>query len=323
MVTDKSHYLQVIDNFPAQCKQAIDLVQGKTITGEIANIVICGMGGSAIGGDILRCLMKDTNMPVFVNRGYELPEFVDAYSLVILLSYSGNTEETLSCLYQAKDKEAHIYAITSGGALAEQCDKVIKIPGGMQPRAALGYLFFPVLGLLGNSGILKSTGEDFQDMLKAITDVEAIKDQAKAIAKKIKEKTALIYASRTMGPVAYRWKTQINENAKQPAFANVFSELNHNEIAGFQFMNRNEYIAILLKDEHEDPRMAKQMNTAKEVIDSRIDVIEVPLNGNVLLTKMFWAIFLGDYVSYYLAMHNRTDPADVEVIEWLKKRLQA
>jgi len=322
MPIDKSNFVQVIDTFSTQIKQAVELVKGRAISGEIANIVVCGMGGSAIAGDILQSLMRNTNMPVFVCRDYQIPSFVDEYSLVFLISYSGNTEETLSCLKQAKEKQAKIFAITSGGKLAEQVDKAISIPPGLQPRAALPFLFFPLLGLLSNAGILNTNVEDVNELLEIIKDTESLKDQAKEIAKKIKEKTAIIYASPTFAPAAYRWKTQINENAKQPAFSNSFSEMNHNEIAGYQFLNREEYISIFVRDDKDNERIKKRFDVAKEVIDRKIDIIEIKTKGQSLLARMFSTILLGDYVSYFLALHNRVDPAPVEIIEWFKKKLE-
>ena len=142
---DSANMLKVIEDFPHQCQTALELAKGITVSGKVDKIIIAGMGGSAVGGDLLRLYMHDSRIPVMTIRDYKLPNFVDENTLVFAVSYSGNTEETLSAFEDAAKKKAKIVAVTSGGQLAEKAKKVIKIPSGLQPRAALGYLFFPVL----------------------------------------------------------------------------------------------------------------------------------------------------------------------------------
>lgn len=321
MVIDKSNYLGVLENFSKQCREALTLPKGETISGEITSILVCGMGGSAIGGDLLKSYLANTNIPVFVNRNYSIPKFVDNYTLVFTVSYSGNTEETLSCFKQAKEKNANIWAICSGGKLADLADKKILIPKNYQPRAAIGYLFFPMLGLLHNSGIANVTNTELNEMLALLKNTDEFKEKAKDLAKKIRGKLPIIYSSELLAPVAYRWRTQINENAKLPALHHIFPEMNHNEINAFMNMNRKDFIVIMLRDEQDSDRIKKRMDITRDIIENTIDVEEVYTKGSSLLARMFYSLYLGDFTSYYLAIDNRVDPTPVDVIERLKKEL--
>ena len=320
MVLDSQNMLQTIKDFPNQCREALSLPKGLSISNDIGNIVVAGMGGSAIGGDLLKSYLSDAKIPVYVSRGYKLPSFVNENSLVFAVSYSGNTEETLSSLKDAKEKNAQIVGITSGGKLAIECKKVVKIPSGFQPRAALGYLFFPMLGVLHNSKIARVKNEDVNEMLGILKHTDGFNDYAQKLAKNLKDKIPVIYSSEAFGAVAMRWKTQINENAKMPAFYNVFSEMNHNEIAGYKGMDRN-FAAVIIRDKHDNERIKKRMDVCKEIMESRINVEEVETQGNSLLARMFSAIYLGDFVSYHLALWNRVDPGPVDIIEKMKRKI--
>ena len=320
MTLDSQNLLQVIKDFPKQCREALDLPKGISINGQVNNIVITGMGGSAVGGDFLKIYLNDTNIPVYVNRDYKLPNFVDENTLVFAVSYSGNTEETLSSLKDAKERNAQIIGITSGGKLADECEKVIKIPSGLQPRAALGYTFFPALGILHNSNIVRVKNEDLNEMLDILKQTDKFIDQGEELAKKLKEKIPVIYASEALGAIAFRWKTQINENAKMPAFNNVFSEMNHNEIAAYKGMDRK-FTSILIRDKFDNDRIKKRMDICKEIMEVYVDVEEVQTQGESLLARMFSTIYLGDFVSYYMALGNRVDPSPVEIIEGMKQKL--
>jgi glucose/mannose-6-phosphate isomerase len=266
--------------------------------------------------------MHDSKIPVFVVRGYKMPGFVDENTLVFAVSYSGNTEETISAFEDASKKKAKIVAVTSGGYLGQAAKKVVKIPSGLQPRAALGYVFFPVLGVLVNSGIIDVRGKDVEEMLDILSKKEDFGAVGERIAKKVKDKIPIVYASELLSPVAYRWKTQFNENSKNPAFYHTFSEMNHNEIAGYQFMRKGDFAAIFIRDKEDNDRIKKRMDITKEIISTRVDVEEVFARGDSLLSRMFSALYYGDFASYYLALANRVDPAPVTVIENLKKKLK-
>jgi glucose/mannose-6-phosphate isomerase len=320
MTLDSQNILQVIRDFPKQCREALNLPQGISVSEDVSNIIVTGMGGSAMGGDLLKIYMKNTNIPVYVNRDYKVPNFVNENSLVFAVSYSGNTEETLSAFNDAKEKNAKIIGITSGGKLADECEKVVKIPSGLQPRAALGYLFFPMLGILHNTNLVRVKNDELNEMIGILKQTDKFNDIGEELSKKLKDKIPIIYASEALGSIAMRWKTQINENAKMPAFYNVFSEMNHNEIAGYKGMDRK-FAVVMIRDKHDNERIKKRMDVCKEIMEVYADVEEIHTEGESLLARMFSAIYLGDFVSYYLAMWNRSDPGPVEIIEDMKKKL--
>ena len=322
MPIDNSNMLKVIEEFPAQCKTALGLAKGMTVSGKIDKIVVAGMGGSAVGGDLLKSYLHNSKMPVFVVRDYKVPNFVDKNTLVFVVSYSGNTEETISAFESAERNKAKIIAVTSGGALSAQAKKVIKIPVGLQPRAALGYLFFPLLGVMANSNITAVNGDEITEMLNILSNTNGFKAFGEGIAKKIGLKVPIIYASELLSPVAYRWKTQFNENSKAAAFSHAFSEMNHNEIAGYQTMDRNKFISIFIRNEGDNERIKKRMDITKEIISTKVDVEEVFTKGEYLLSRIFSGIYYGDFASYYLALANKIDPTPVAVIENLKRRLK-
>lgn len=321
MASDPANYIKFLEHFAVQCREALALPKGMAISGEINNIVVCGMGGSAIGGDILKAYMGHSHTPVFVCRNYELPAFADEHSLVFCVSYSGNTEETLACFKQAQAKRANVWAFCSGGKLAEVGKKTIKIPSGLQPRAALGYLFFPMLGLLHNSNLIEVKNAELNEMLTELRNVEEYRKNGEMLARKLENKIPVIYSSVLMGAAAYRWKTQINENAKQPAFFHVFPEMNHNELVGYQSMKRELFQVILLRDKSDPERIKKRMDIFKELAGHKADIEEVHAKGTGLLCRIFSLIYYGDFASYYLALRNRVDPTPVAIIEELKKRM--
>ncbi len=321
MPIDSSNMLKVIDEFPIQCKTSLGLAKGMSVSGKLNKIIVAGMGGSAVGGDLLRLYMHDSKIPVMTVRDYKLPDFVDENTLVFVVSYSGNTEETLSAYEDALRKKAKIIAVTSGGMLREKASKCVKIPSGLQPRAALGYLFFPVLGVLVNSGIVKENQNEINEMFEILAKKEDFRAFGEKLAKKIGNKTPLIYASEQFSAVAYRWKTQFNENSKIAAFTHTFSELNHNEIVGYQTMAKDKFISIFIRDNNDHERIKKRMDITKEIISQKIDVEEIYTKGSFLLSRLLSGLYYADYASYYLAIQNKIDPTPVYVIENLKKKL--
>ena len=322
MPIDNSNMLKVIEDFPAQCKTALGLPKGMSVSGKADKIVIAAMGGASVGVAVVNVSIHNFKIPVFVVRDYQVLNFVDEKTLFFAVSYSGNTEETLSAFDDAAKKKANIMAVTSGGMLGSKAKKVIKIPSGLQPRAALGYLFFPVLGVLANSNIVDVKSSEVEEMLDILSKTDDFKVVGERIAKKIKQRIPLVYASEMLEPVAYRWKTQFNENSKSAAFYHVFSEMNHNEIVGYQNINKNDFVAIFIRDKQDNDRIKKRMDITKEIISTRIDIEEIFTRGESLLARMFSGIYYGDFASYYLALANRIDPTPVNVIENLKKRLK-
>tara|TARA_Y100000310_G_scaffold338992_1_gene430249 strand:+ start:14548 stop:15504 length:957 start_codon:yes stop_codon:yes gene_type:complete len=316
--------IKVIEEFPAQCQTGLELTQGLTVTSKISSIVVAGMGGSGVAGDVLKAYMENqkSSILVHVSKDYTLPESVNSETLVFINSYSGNTEETLSSYNEAVKKNAQIIGITSGGELAEKCNRVIKLPPNFQPRAALGFLFFPILGVLNNTGIINVSTDEIKETLKLLEDTEEFRSEGRDIAKQIAERTPLIYATNKFAVAAYRWKCQLNENGKIHAFSNVFSELNHNEIVGYTTSKKEKFVTILLRDALDHPRNIKRMDITKNIISQKADVIEINSKGQSFLARLFSFIYLADYASYFIAMNQRIDPTPVAVIENLKKELR-
>ncbi|MBD3163836.1 bifunctional phosphoglucose/phosphomannose isomerase [Candidatus Woesearchaeota archaeon] len=321
MVIDKSNMKQILTDFPKQCREALALAKGIKAA-DFNKIVVCGMGGSAIGGSILKAFLAEAGLPVYVIRDYDISENIDKKTLVFAISYSGNTEETLSALTKAKNKGAKTIAITSGGKLIDLADTIIKVPAGLQPRNAIAYLFFPIIGVLYNSGIVDVKNKDLNEMIKIISDTEYFDEKGRELAKKIKDKTPVIYSSARMEPCAYRFKSEINENAKHPAFHNVFPELCHNELEGYSSMERSGFIVIMIRDSGDHERIKKKMDICKSLFEHTVDVEEITTMGNSLLARMFSAIYIGDWTSYHLALWKRQDPTPVHIIENLKKSLK-
>ncbi len=321
MVVDNSNMADVLRAFPQQCKESLGLAKGIKVTGKITKIVVCGMGGSAIGGHLLKTFMEDKPLPVFLVRDYNLPAFVDESTLVFAVSYSGNTEETLSCLLEAKNRKARIIAITTGGRLGDLAESCITVPTGLQPRNAIAYLFFPMIGVLYNSGLIKVQNADIAEMLKILAEPASFEEKAKEHAKKIRDRTPIIYSSSRMEVCAYRFKCELNENAKHPSYYHVFPELCHNELVGHQGMERSKFIVFILKSKLDHERITKRMDICRKIFEDRLDVEELQAQGNSLIAQLFSLIYLGDWISYHLAIMKSVDPTPVYIIEHLKKEL--
>jgi len=325
ILVDRSDMKGVLERFPAMIREAVELGKGFNITGEIRRIVVTGMGGSAISGDILRSLMKDSEIHVSVNKGYTLPRFVDANTLVIAISYSGNTEETVSAYRDALRRKATVVSISSGGKLEELArmneTTHIKVPKGIQPRLSTPYLLLPMLNVLAASGLIDNQADSLVQMSKTI-GIQQIKERAQDIAVKLKGKVPLIYSSDDLLCVAEKWKTDINENAKVPAFYNLFPEFNHNEICSFLNLV-GEYFVVMIKDEGDHERVKKRISIVKKLIMKQgVDVIELSLTGETLLVRIMSSIYQGMWISYYLALEYGVYPTDVSIIEDLKKELE-
>lgn len=338
---DKQGMYGLIYDFPRQ------LVEG-THLGHIVdlnlenfapeNIILAGMGGSAIGGDLIRSyLVYELKIPFLVCRNYNLPKLVNDKSLVFVSSYSGNTEETLSAYQEAKTKNAKIIAITSGGILLDECREdgfpFILIPQGFPPRAALGYSYAPVMVILSR---LKLIGNKLEEFEKTINFLEGKRTEyskerkkkqnlAKSLALELYGKIPIIYSSADyFDAVGYRWKGQLCENSKVLAFNNCFPEFNHNELVGWKVLDhiRGKLIVILLKDKEDHPRIQRRMKIVKDIIKKeKVKVIEIESQGENLLSRIFSLIQLGDFTSFYLAILNGEDPTPVKVIDYLKRKL--
>jgi len=353
---DKANMIELLEEFPQKMRDALRLGEEFIIptgflpdpatTTAIAtipsqnfkNIVVLGMGGSAIGGDLLSDYLSDElSIPIVVIRGYDIPKFVDENTLVFTVSYSGNTEEILSTLKKCLGMKARIIALTSGGKLAvlsqENNFPEIKVPAGIQPRAAISYLFFPILKVLERLGLIKERNNEIEETISVLQDLSreycaespSKNNLAKRVALSLYQHLPLIYGSEgLLEAVAMRWKTQINENSKWPCFWNVFPELDHNEIVGYEIENNiNRQVKIIyLQDKEGLLRLEQRREITRKIIEHKVaEFMVCSTKGKGKMARMFSLIFLGDLASYYLAILNQVDPTPVACIEDLKKEL--
>jgi len=318
---DSERYLALLENFPEQIKQGIEI--GKKIKlkkRKFENIIVHGMGGSGITGKILECLFEnELKIPIQTNKDYNIPEFVSKNTLFIAVSYSGATEETLQGTRKAKEKKAFILGISSGKKFSDECNYLIKIPEGYPPRAASAFLVIPLIFALEKLGLIKSKEKQIQEFIKlAETEKKDIENKAKDTAKKLFKKQIFVYSTQSIGISSFRWMTQINENSKDFCHANVLPELNHNEIN----MKYKKGVFVFLKTNNESTQMKKRISFTKKVFSKHNKIIEFTTKGQALFCKLFYVIYLGDFVSYYLALLNKVDPYPVPVINELKKELK-
>lgn len=316
----------------------LDLALGSSYQKEYRQIVVSGLGGSAIGGDILRTYTaRRAKIPVVVVRDYDIPAFVNQDTLFLAVSYSGNTEETLSAYSQAREKQASIICITTGGKLKSRAEEdgcaVVAIPAGLVPRAATGYLFAPLALILEKLGIAAGVRQELQETVNVLRgmrdslqpEAPMATNQARMIARQLKDSLPVIWGTSGISEVAaLRWKAQINENAKCPAYYNVFPELNHNEIVGFEAPPQllGLMSCIILRDQYDHDRVKRRIEISKGIIKDRVkSIVEVSSQGESYLARFYSLVYVGDYASVYLALEYGINPAPVAVIDYLKAEL--
>lgn len=306
-------------------------------------IVLAGMGGSAMGGDLVRNYTQyELKVPFTIIRNYDLPKYVNENYLVFISSYSGNTEETVNALYEALNRNAKVICIASGGIIKEEAEKhnlpLISLPEGFQPRVALGYSFVPILRVLENLNLIPTKQEKLdktQNLIQKLSDqycIESNDNKAKELAEKIYNGgnmlTPVIYGNDDFfSTVAARWQIFIYENAKAYSAIGVFPELNHNQMMGWLGIENSfkDFIFILLRDPDEHEAMKKRVEASKNILIEKFGedkIIEIYPQGETTLEHMFSLIYLGDWISYYLAILKRIDPTKVELVEKLKTLLK-
>lgn len=338
---DRQGMLEILERFAEQIQEALEIGERAEVPfarSAIQNILISGLGGSAIGGDFVRAYLgRNLSVPVHVNRDYSVPNFVGPSTLAFLCSYSGNTEETLSSFRQAREAGAQVICLTSNGELErlgqERGCPVVKIPGGYPPRTALGYSAVPLLRILSKLGIAPDLNSEIQDSLNLVrTKIQSYgpgspleQNSAKGLAYRVHRRLPLIYGSQDrLEIVAVRWRGQFSENGKNLAYSSVLPEMNHNEIVGWN--HPAELLAltlpIFLRDREDHPRVQMRMEFTRKLLGEKAGtVLEYWTEGETWLERLWSLILLGDYASIYLAFLNDEDPTPVEVIESLKKRL--
>jgi len=332
--------LRHLQQFPEQCQRAwhnaTDFGYPKDYL-KVDKVVVAGMGGSAIGGDFIRRLaMLENTLPVWVHRDYGLPPYVDRNTLLIFSSYSGNTEETLSCFSESLRTQARKIVLTTGGKLKTLAEKeripVLTIDYEAPPRAAFSHSFVTLLGIFHSLRFLQDKSADMKESLAVMKRIEdSVSERtpldanpAKQLAADLYGRLAVIYGAGLLSDVALRWKTQVNENSKAWAFHEVFPELNHNAVVGYPFPDeqRHKVMVVLLHSASLHPRISTRYHVTGEILTKAgVKHKRIEATGRSPLAQMIGLVLLGDYVSFYLAMLNRTDPMPVPVIDTLKSRL--
>ena len=337
---DKEDMYQSIWDFPENIIDAIELSESITLKNEyrdVNNIIIAGMGGSAIGGDVVYSLIKnEIKIPFVVNRGYDLPAGASSSTLIICSSYSGNTEETMSILEEAKSLGAKVIGITTGGVLESLCKNYsfdfVNIPSGLQPRAALAFSFIPLLYILKKTSLInvevKNWLESSVDLIKSKREEYSSDKENNPVyqlANKLYNKLPIIYAdSGSLETLAVRLKGQICENSKILAYHSIYPEMNHNEIVGWENNEKyfSNYYVLWLMDEEMNSRNKSRKNIISEILsDLNVSQQEIKVDGNSFKERFLLLIHYGDWLSYWCAILHNTDPSPVKNIQTLKDKL--
>ena len=332
---DQSNLRQVILDSADQFAEGLRLAKDIKPEGDFKSIMISGMGGSALPGNILRIYLNDLfkksdsrkRLAVYQNRFYSLPPEAYNSCLNFVCSYSGNTEETVASFREILENKLYCVGISSGGEVEKICRENnvphIKLPAGIQPRMATGYFFASIFQVLVNSGIIVDKTEGLIKLAESLKKkTEELENRGKEIAKKLVGKTPVIYSSAKFKSLAMIWKIKFNENSKVPAFCNFFPELNHNEMVGFTNPQAKFFI-LMLRDSGDHPQNLKRFDiTAKLLREKGIEIEMIDMEDSNIFYKIFSTLCLGDWISYYLALEYNQDPTPVEMVEKFKSLLK-
>jgi len=335
---DKTSMLWDLEKYPEDSLHAIQLAESinleKYHKKRYTSVAFLGMGGSAIGGQLISdWLLNESKIPIIVNREYELPGFINKDTLVFAVSYSGNTEETLTAFNKACEIGCDIIAITSGGILEKKAIEgsitCIKIPGGRQPRSAIPYQFFIPATILKKLSLISESWNQMDETLHQMQQMRdeykpetlITKNLAKQLAIKINDTIPFVYGPNYCKGVTYRFKTQLNENSKTPANAGVFPEIFHNSIMGAE---GSEHVLepisfIIIRDPPGEEMISKKIDNFIQIIQEKVKLlVQMETRGTGMLARMFSIIYLGDFVSAYLGILNEHDPGTTFSIDRLK-----
>lgn len=334
---DKTNMLSFLENIVSHYRKAENNSRKLSLNyPKPDNIIIAGMGGSAIGGDLLKDWAKNKiDIPIEINRDYYLPSYANRKSLVMVLSYSGETEESLSSFLDALKKDCMLCCISSGGNLINYAKKAeiphLIVPSGIPPRAALPYMLTPLFMTLEKSSLFR-VSDEFDDAIGVLDQISkensykipTNKNYSKTMALKIGSSVPVIYGFGIYSSVARRFKQQFNENSKIPSRWDVFSELNHNEIVGWEQLGKfsNNYSAIFLRDKNEPVQIKSRIELTKSLLSMPSKTFEVWSKGKYNLSKMLSMICIGDFTSVYHAIMNKIDPTPVNTITHLKEKIK-
>lgn len=332
---DKENLRQIIIDSPKQIGAGLKLAEKININGSFDALMVSGMGGSALPANILRIYLnslyledqkKNKRFGIFQNRSYSLPPEAYDNCLNFFSSYSGNTEETVASLAEALKAALPSVGFASGGKVQELCEKnsvpCVSLPGGIQPRYALGYSFAAMFRVLVNAGMVENKTEELMTLSANLEKkVLALEEKGRDLAGKLVGKTPIIYASAKFKALAMIWKIKINENAKTPAFYNFYPELNHNEMVGFT-LPQGKFHVITLLDKNDHPQNIKRMRITAELLQEKgIETTIIEMENDNIFNTIFSTMLLGDWTAYYLALAYNQDPTPVEMVEDLKKKL--
>lgn len=336
---DRGGMLKALSRFPESCREAVEAAEKLPLDTLLRRVfkavIVVGVGGSAIGGHLLRdWLLESCPVLIYVSRGYHLPMFVDGETLVIAVSYSGNTEETLTAFHEAQERKCSLIAVTSGGELEKLSTKkrlpLLSLPKGMQPRAALPNQFFSLATLMRRLGFASDpwgeVGETFE-VLEAlrkdlVPETPTTGNPAKGLALGIRGLVPFVYGPRLFEAVAYRIRTELNENSKVPAGSSFFPEAFHNAVVGCEEPEEvlRSICAVIIRDPEGLQEIERKVDAFKLLLEPRISrVIEIRARGRGKLARMLSALYVGDYASTYLGLLYGLDPSSTDSIAALKR----
>ena len=336
--TDKNDMLSFCMDMAKHYEKALDATEQVTMDFSMPkNVVVTGMGGSAIGAELFKDLARDdARVPFEVSRAYSLPAYVDERSLVFVVSYSGETEETLSSFLDAVKKKCMVFCLSSGGSLLDFSERLgmpfLRVPAGIPPRAALPHLFTPLVVLLEKLGVVSGVSGGFSEVISVLGRIseenapeKATTDNfAKRLAVGIDGSVPVVYGFGVFRGVAQRFKTQFNENSKVPSKWEFFSEVDHNEVMGWEHAGRLAkcFSAIFIRDKNESVEIRNRIEITKELMPQGSKLFEVWSQGEGVLARMLSVVCVGDFASVYLALLRGVDPTPVETISVLKARMK-
>lgn len=321
----------LIENFPSQLEAAYANALATSLKGSsnaFSNVIVTGLGGSGIGGKIVAQLIQDeVTLPIIINNDYLLPAFASASTLVVVSSYSGDTEETLSAMRDALKRGCTVVCISSGGQITELARKrkleVLTIPGGQPPRSQFGYSAISLIRVLACYGIVQDAVFTALESLPRFLRSNKADTIARAtqLATVLAKRTPIIYAESRNEGVAIRWRQQINENSKRLCWHHVYPEMNHNELVGWEGGN-NTHAVILLRSSDDHPRSVARMNITEPLFMQKGAVVEnVIALGKTRAERIFDLVHLGDWLSLLMAERADVDPMTIHAIDYLKNAL--
>jgi glucose/mannose-6-phosphate isomerase len=334
---DPSRTRDVLSAFPAQSRAALALRATPPLAiPRPGLVVLAGMGGSAAGADLIAaCAADHLDVPILVHRGYRLPASAGKDTLVVASSYSGDTEEVLSAVETALERSLAVVAITAGGRLAQLASARglprVGLPDGLMPRMALGYLFFTALRVLGDAGLAAARDGEIEEALEVLAALAdelgparpPAQNEAKRLAMTIDTRLPVFYGGPATGGVAYRWKTDVEENAKRFALAGAVPEMNHNEIEAWRPPAATTMRAVLLRDRDEPPEIARRFAVLRELISPGAgEVVECWSRGTGRPARLLGLAYVGAWTSYYLAVGRGVDPWPVPMLDEIKRQLR-